>query len=65
MAEGGSGQDTERKRLNKGHSRTGDDKGRDKAGYSKKPVRNRKIRDKEGKSDRKLVIICFQLQVVI
>jgi len=36
MAEGGTSQDTERKRPTEGHSQTGDGRGRDKSGHRKK-----------------------------
>ena len=38
-AEGGTSQDMERKQLSKGHSQTGDGRGRDKSGHRKKPLR--------------------------
>jgi len=38
MAEGGTSQDMERNQLHKGHSPTGDGRGRDKSGHVKKPT---------------------------
>jgi len=37
--EGGTNQDIERKQLSKGHSPTGDHRGRDKSGYRKKEIK--------------------------
>ena len=59
ITEGGTSQDTERKQPNKGHSLPGDHRGRDNSGHKKKMVRNHKIRDKEGKTDKKLVVNSF------
>src|SRR5579863_10386244 len=63
--EGWTSQDTERNQPSEGHSQTEGRRGRDKSGHRKKRVRDRKIRDKEGKTDTILAVTFFQRQVTI